>query len=110
MKKNTPKYLDEAFATVNQELLAMFIKKYRDYGKGNILANGELGISMRITEKVERVKHLILTGNTPANESIDETWIDIAVYAVIGALYRRDWFQKLEIKPKGSESKPKVSL
>lgn len=109
MKNIPPQYLDEAFAQVNQELLEMFIKKYRDYGKGNILANGELGISMRITEKVERVKHLILTGNTPTNESIDETWIDIAVYAVIGTLYRRNWFQQLEVKSKPATSRSKAN-
>lgn len=109
MKKNPPKYLDEAFTTVNQELLTMFIKKYRDYGKGNILANGELGISMRITEKVERIKHLLLSGKAPTNESIDETWIDIAVYAVIGTLYRRNWFQQLEVKSKPTTSRSKAN-
>lgn len=109
MKKTTPKYLDQAFVEVNQELLDMFIKKHRDYGKGNILANGELGISMRITEKVERIKHLLLSGKTPTNETLDETWIDIAVYAVIGALYRRNWFQQLEIHAKPAKTSSKAN-
>lgn len=82
---------------MSDELLQLFIKKHRDYGKGNILANGEIGIAMRVSEKVERLKHLLLSGQIPSNESIDETWQDIAVYAVIAELYRRGWFQKLEM-------------
>jgi hypothetical protein len=130
--KTDLEFLDEAFEQVNVELLEMFLKKHADYGKGNILANKELGISMRISEKVERLKHLLLkdelqtslagvnfdsslsqpsapaskpidsaeSTSSPANESVEETWIDIAVYAVIGVLYRRKQFQKLEVKKK----------
>lgn len=96
-----PKTLDEAYEQVLDELLQMFIKKHRDYGKGNILSIKELGISMRIAEKVERLKNLLLKqemGELPVNESVEDTWIDIAVYAVIGVLYRRKQFQSLEIK------------
>lgn len=96
--KKNPKYLDEAFAQVTEELLAMFLKKHRDYGKGNILAVKELGIALRINEKIERLKNLLISSQDPANESIDETWTDIAVYAVIAKLYRKGQFQELEVK------------
>jgi hypothetical protein len=97
-KKNTaPKTLDAAFSIVSDELLEMFLKKHRDYGKGNILANKELGIAMRVSEKVERLKHLLMTGNEPSNEQIEETWVDIGVYSIIAVLYRRGWFQSLEV-------------
>lgn len=96
-KTPTPQHLDEAFTLVNEELLQMFLKKHRDYGKGNILAVKELGIALRITEKIERLKNLMLSDQAPANESIDETWTDVAVYAVIAILYRRGWFEKLEV-------------
>lgn len=94
-----PKHLDQAFAQVCDELLATFIKKHRDYGKGNILSIKELGITFRLAEKIERLKNLLIQGNTPANESIEDNVKDIAVYAVILELYRRGWFQKLELKP-----------
>ena len=94
----TPKTLDQAFEIVNEELLQMFLKKHRDYGKGNILANGELGISMRVSEKIERLKHLLMTQQKPSNETIEETWIDIAVYGVLAVLLRRGQFQKLDVK------------
>lgn len=96
-KKSTPQTLDEAFEAVCQEMEIMFIKKHNDYGKGNILANKELGIAMRVSEKVERLKHLLLTCQDPANESVEETWVDIGVYAIIAVMYKRGWFEKLEM-------------
>jgi len=103
MKKTDPQTLDEAFSVVNDELLAMFLKKHRDYGKGNILTIKELGIAMRLSEKVERLKNLLMKKemgdkDAPANESIEETWIDIAVYAEIAVMFQRGWFQKLEVE------------
>ena len=97
LKKDSPQTLDIAFLTVCQEMTAMFAKKHQDYGKGNILANKELGIAMRVSEKVERLKHLLLTNRDPTNESVEETWVDIGVYAVIAVLYKRGWFQNLEM-------------
>jgi len=93
-----PKYLDEAFDVVCGELKTMFLKKHRDYGKGNILDTKELGIAFRVSDKLNRLKHLLSNAKEPQNESIEESWIDIAVYAVIAVLYRRSWFKRLEIK------------
>jgi hypothetical protein len=102
----TPKTLDEAYEQVLAELLIMFLKKHRDYGKGNILSIKELGISMRLAEKVERLKNLLMKqemGEAPVNESVEDTWIDIAVYAVIGVLVRRNHFQSLDVSKKALE-------
>lgn len=98
MKTKEPEYLDEAFDQVCRELKAMFLKKHRDYGKGNILDTGELGIAFRISDKLNRLKYLIANKKKPTNETIDETWIDIGVYAVIAVLFRRGWFQRLGVK------------
>lgn len=95
---NDPKYLDEAFEAVCDELLATFLKKHKDYGKGNILEIGEMGITFRLAEKVSRLKNLLQKADDPTNESLDDTWMDIAVYAVIAMLYRRKQFQNLEVK------------
>jgi hypothetical protein len=97
---SSPKFLDDAFAAVSAKLLMMFIKKHKDYGKGNILDNGELGIVFRINDKLRRLQNLTASGKPPANESIEETWIDIAVYAVIAILLRNGQFKKLELNPK----------
>lgn len=94
-----PKYLDEAFEQVCKELLETFRSKHQDYGKGNILSIKELGIAFREAEKVERLKNLLMKQDgKPANESIEDSWTDIAIYAIIATMYRREWFQKLEMK------------
>jgi len=89
--------LDQAFLKIEEELFTMFLRKHKDYGKGNILANKELGIAMRVNEKIERIKHLLAQNNTPANETLDETWTDIAVYAIIAKLLRNGSFVKLNV-------------
>lgn len=93
-----PKYLDEAFEKVCQEMLETFIRKHKDYGKGNILDTKELGIAFRVSDKLNRIKNLLSTQGEPQNESLEESWQDIGVYAVIAILYRRGWFEKLELK------------
>lgn len=97
-KQKAPKHLDEAFEQVSAELLATFLKKHKDYGKGNIISIKELGIAFRISEKGERLKNLLMTENTPENETIEDSWTDIGVYAIIGILFRRGWFEKLDVK------------
>ncbi len=94
-----PKYLDESFEKTTRELLKIFIKKHRDYGKGNILDTGEMGILYRVSDKINRLKHLLANKKTPENETIDDNWLDIAVYGVIAILYRKGWFKKLKMSP-----------
>ena len=94
----TPKYLDDAFESVCNEITDLFVKKHHDYGKENILDIEELGIAFRSSEKIARIKNLLKENKAPKNESFEETWKDIAVYAIIAILYRRGWFQKLGMK------------
>lgn len=98
MSTKDPQTLEEAFETVCRELEDVFIRKHKDYGKGNILDTKELGIAYRISDKLNRLKHLLETGSKPSNESIDESWVDIGVYAVIAVMYKRGWFQKLDLR------------
>ena len=92
--------LDQAYEEILQELLTTFLKKHKDYGKGNILSIKELGIAMRMSEKVERIKHLLMKeqmGEKPANESIEDSLTDIAVYSIIAKLVRSGKFEKLDV-------------
>jgi len=97
--KKSPKYLDEAFAEVLEEMLDTFIQKHKDYGKGNILDTGELGIAFRINDKLRRVQNLLQKDQEPQNESLDDNWLDIAVYGVIALLVRKGHFKELELNP-----------
>lgn len=108
-KPNSPQYLDEAFDQVLQQMLKTFIRKNLDYGKDNILDTGELGIMFRVNDKVKRLQHLSQTQRAPANESIEETWLDIAVYAAIAVILRRGEFERLELNPKYTNGKKKSS-
>lgn len=91
-------YLDEAFSKISKEMLEIFKKKYKDYGKGNILDSKEMGIAYRVNDKVRRLQNLLPKEENPENETINDTWMDIGVYAVIAILYRRGQFQELEMK------------
>jgi len=97
-----PQDLEAAFELVCDEMLEMFIKKHKDYGKGNILDTRELGIAFRVSDKLNRLKHLLINSKNPVNESIEETWVDIGVYVIIAVMLRRNWFKKLELKQKSS--------
>ena len=48
MSNQDPQYLDESFKAITDELLATFIQKHKDYGKGNILNIQELRITFRL--------------------------------------------------------------
>ena len=100
---NHPRFLDESFEMVCNKLLQIFIKKHKDYGKENILEIGELGIAFRINEKVSRLKNLITSNKKPVNENIEDSWYDIAVYAIIAMLYKKGYFQKLDLSPKNKK-------
>lgn len=95
-----PQYLDQAFKEELDKMLITFIQKHKDYGKGNILDTGELGIIFRVNDKVNRLKNLLSKDQDPANESINDTWMDIAVYGIIALLLRNGKFDKLNLDPK----------
>lgn len=78
------------------ELLRLLASKQRDYGHGNILKFGRLGIVVRLSDKLERLKNLTAKGVSPANESIADTLHDIVGYSVI-ALMLLDGTFKLEL-------------
>jgi glutaredoxin 2 len=98
--KNTSHYLDQAFYEELQKLLEIFIKKHKDYGKENILDNGELGIIFRVNDKLRRLQNLAMKGDAAVNESSRDSWQDIAVYSVIALLLADGRFRDLVLDPK----------
>jgi len=70
------------------ENVATLDRKQRDYGSRNISEFGEIGILMRVWDKICRLKNLMGKEN-PKNESIDDSWLDMANYAIIAILVRR---------------------
>lgn len=87
-----PKTFREAAERIVQEMVDLLVSKQHDYGPGNILAFGELGVLVRVNDKVERLKNLLKSGATPKHESIEDSWTDLSVYGVIAKMLRRGWF------------------
>lgn len=60
-------------------------KKNRDYGSNNLLTFGDLGILVRLSDKLERLKNYVLRDHTFEidDENLVDTLYDIAGYAIM---------------------------
>ena len=60
-------------------------KKNRDYGSNNLLTFGDLGILVRLSDKLERLKNYVLREQTfeVSDETLEDTLYDIAGYAIM---------------------------
>jgi predicted nucleotide modification protein, DUF1599 family len=70
-------------------LQSLLLRKHQDYGPTNISAapGGPLnGLRVRIHDKVARINHLIEADVPPTNESLQDSFADLANYAVIALL------------------------
>jgi hypothetical protein len=70
------------------ENVLIFDKKQQDYGSGNISNNPmpEFGVAIRANDKIQRIMHLLAKKGTPINEAREDSWMDLANYALIGYL------------------------
>ena len=76
------------------ELKIVMVQKHQDYGPYNIAhapGGATNGLLVRMHDKMERLKNLYYNrkGNTPNYESIEDTYKDLANYAIIGLLVQR---------------------
>jgi hypothetical protein len=87
-----------------QEIL---VSKQTDYGPSNIsnAPGGPLnGLRVRIYDKVSRINNLIDTGAEPENESLRDSFYDLANYAVIALMVLDDkWPNPKEWDADGTE-------
>ena len=75
-----------------QSLYDIMKKKHEDYGPMNIAGapGGPMnGLRVRMYDKLARLVHLSDKSDTPNYESIEDTLIDLANYAIIGLLVQR---------------------
>jgi hypothetical protein len=71
------------------ENLRTLDRKQQDYGSGNLTKFGVEGVVIRANDKLERIINLRkkgVTGGSPANESLADSFLDLANYALIGFL------------------------
>ena len=98
--------LAEEFQNIQEEMYEMFARKHMDYGLNNIALGGNLtnqedkkfsltGLCIRLTDKISRLINLLINGkNFVEGESMEDTFIDIANYGIIGLLVGRDKWKK----------------
>ena len=92
---------DSAFAAhvweIMDEIGNLLITKQADYGPGNInnAFGGPInGLLVRIGDKFERLKNLFKHDTTPKYESIEDSFKDMANYAVIALMIQRGTWPK----------------
>jgi hypothetical protein len=77
---------DDAVQLILDGLYETLISKQHDYGHENILFAGADGVLVRAHDKIARIKNLLGRGAHAENESLRDSWIDLAGYAVIAIM------------------------
>jgi len=75
------------------ELGNLLLSKHNDYGPKNISLSpgGPLnGLRVRMWDKLARINNLVDSGATPEHESLEDSFKDMANYAIIGLLVLRE--------------------
>lgn len=94
-----------SFLETVMKMYRIHLKKNADYSPANILGTGEIGLITRLWDKTARLLslsgfHITIQSSKyeyprePASEAIDDTYLDLAVYAIIGFLLRRNEWGK----------------
>ena len=71
------------------EAETILLKKHRDYGPKNISQSpgGPLnGLRVRMWDKLARINNLIDSGVEPENESLRDSFLDLANYSIIAMM------------------------
>lgn len=89
-----PVSFEDIVAKTFEDAQNLLLKKHKDYGPLNIAhaPGGAMnGLMVRMHDKMERLKHLTyqVPDQKPHYESIEDTLIDLANYAIIGLLVQR---------------------
>ena len=94
--------LSSEFRAIQKEMYETFAAKHMDYGLQNISLGGDLtketdkkfsltGLAIRLTDKISRLRNLLINGrNFVQGEGMEDTFLDIANYGIIGLLVGRN--------------------
>ena len=103
-EKNYPELTTE-YKKIMMNQYILFCKKHRNYGTGNINVGTDLktdkdvklsltGLWFRLNDKVQRLKHLVVTGEPDTvGESLTDTFQDLSVYGIIAQIVKRKKFK-----------------
>jgi hypothetical protein len=88
------KFADNVYKA-STETTSLLIRKQMDYGPRNIMdaPGGPLsGLTVRLSDKLARLRNLIENGNETQFESLRDTLLDISNYGLIGIMVLDDTF------------------
>lgn len=79
------KDLEGDIATYLSRAFVIFKERQRKYGSGNIARRGPVGVLVRMDDKLARLDRLFMegAGDTATDESVEDTCLDVANYALI---------------------------
>jgi hypothetical protein len=84
---------DDAFTEAVQQKFqhakSVLLQKQKDYGPLNIAQapGGPInGLRVRMHDKLARINHLVDSGATPENESLRDSFLDLANYSIIAMM------------------------
>ena len=84
--------LPEHLAWLNDyldEVRDVMVERGKKYGPGNIQEFGELGVLVRLSDKLARLRH---TTQNFGDETSTNSWVDVIGYGLIGLAWSRgDW-------------------
>ena len=85
-------HLEVNLSNLSKELNELLLSKHKDYGPKNIsqAPGGAInGLRVRMHDKLARINNLIDSGASPEHESLEDSFKDMANYAIIGLLVLR---------------------
>jgi len=85
-------HLEINLGNITKELSELLLSKHKDYGPKNIsqAPGGAInGLRVRMHDKLARINNLIDSGASPEHESLEDSFKDMANYAIIGLLVLR---------------------
>lgn len=86
-------------AKIIEEIHDMFVRKNADYGNSFEKSLNEWGLivsAMRVQEKLDRVKTSLKQELKVKDESVEDSFLDIANYAIMTAMWLRKEKEKKE--------------
>ena len=90
--------LTRALKIALREYLELWKKKQADYSPDNISLFMERGCVIRACDKLMRLKNHYFRDAEMKNESVEDSWMDLCGYSLIGLVCERGQWPSLELK------------
>lgn len=68
-------------------LLDLLVRKQHDYGHDNINAFGQIGLAVRMCDKIARYYNLIRRGAQAKNEPLEDCLVDMVGYGIVSRMH-----------------------